>query len=442
MSHQVGRRLRWLFLFSLLASNGVQAASQLSLQQIFKDNAPAVVFIEVVDNAGNRRGNASGFVVSPSGVILTNHHVIEPEPGVRLIIRLANGDKYDDIWVIHDDEQRDFAVLAIKAASLPSVRLGDSETVQVGEQVVTIGNPLGLEQTFTVGIVSSVRLDPDQGYRIIQHQTPTSPGSSGGPLLNMTGEVIGIHKGAFSLEGAKAENLNVAIPINYAKPYLQDPPKMRYAEYARSRGVALPEPKKSAAPPPEVWKIYHNERYQVSFKYPASWEFEKEATGVFELLSVSWKASFDETTKEEEEAARPVGFLLKKVSYVFFHMKVREPQMQEQPKEGEQLNLEQLAKSSQQGEARRTSESWEDSRTLSTEFFHGDGFAGYRWDYEFREFDLAVQFKILTKSTVYLLEGRCMTVSEEELGSVRFNYRRSYCTSTFEGIFKSFVFPR
>jgi S1-C subfamily serine protease len=205
--------------------------AQVSLQQIFKQNAPAVVLIMRLDAARKPVALGSGFLISPSGVIVTNHHVIAPKSSARLLVKLANGDAFDDVWVIHDDARRDLAVISIKASGLPTAKLGDSEKVEVGDQVVAIGNPEGLSSTFTVGIVSNIRSDPE-GYRYIQHQTPISPGSSGGPLLNMKGEVVGVNSFTFG-----GQNLNGAIPINYTKPYLQDPPKMTYEAYVRSQVV-------------------------------------------------------------------------------------------------------------------------------------------------------------------------------------------------------------
>lgn len=217
---------RLKFLMGLTESLA-QSPAQLTYQQIFKENAPAVVLIRMVDSSKKIISIGSGFVVSPMGVIVTNHHVIKAKPDARLEIKMPNGDVYTDVWIIHEEERRDLAVIWIKTTRLPTVKLGDSDNVEVGEQVVALGNPKGLELTFTAGIVSHIRLMPEKGYRFIQHQTPISPGSSGGPLFNMKGEVIGIN--TFAFEG---QNLNGAVSINYVKPYLQDPPKMTYEEYA------------------------------------------------------------------------------------------------------------------------------------------------------------------------------------------------------------------
>jgi branched-chain amino acid transport system substrate-binding protein len=236
-----------LFLL-LLAGLDVQGASALSLPQIYRQTAPAVVLIQLVDRSGNAAALGSGFVVSPSGVIVTNHHVIEPKPGLRLVVKVQSGDTYDEVWVIHDDTRRDFAVLSVKAAGLPVLGLGDSDKVEVGEQVVALGNPKGLERTYTEGIVSAIRSMPEKGYRFIQHQAPISPGSSGGPLLNTSGEVIGIN--TFFVQGG--QNLNGAVPINYVKPYLQDAPSLTYEDYARTRGVALKQDRSESAGPNTV----------------------------------------------------------------------------------------------------------------------------------------------------------------------------------------------
>ncbi len=214
-----------------------------SLQQLFKQNAPAVVLITQLDAAGKWTSLGSGFVVSSSGVIVTNNHVIAPNAGaVKLTIKLPRGDVYTDVRIIYTEARRDFAVLSIKATGLPTLKAGDSDAVEVGDQVVAIGNPQGLELTFTSGIVESVRLDPSNGYRFIQHQAPISPGSSGGPLLNMKGEVIGIN--TFSIKDA--QNLNGAIPINYVKPYFGDAAEVAWEKYAHVSAVAPP----AQAPPP------------------------------------------------------------------------------------------------------------------------------------------------------------------------------------------------
>jgi S1-C subfamily serine protease len=218
------------------------ASPPLSPEQIFRNSAPAVVLITMVDAVGKPLSQASGFLVDPTGVIVTNHHVIDPSPGAHLIVKTARGDRYDDVRIIYDEERRDMAVLLIKAKGLPALRIGDSDKLVPGQQVVAIGNPLGLELTVTEGIISAIRLDQGKGYSFIQHQAPISPGSSGGPLLNMRGEVIGINSFTF----VRGQNLNGAIPINYVAPYLRDPPKMTYEEFVTLRTGNAPRPSAAA----------------------------------------------------------------------------------------------------------------------------------------------------------------------------------------------------
>ncbi len=247
-------RVLWAIVIVLLcgttggfAAPAASPGSAPSLQQLFKQSAPAVVLITQLNAAGKWTSLGSGFVVSSTGVIVTNHHVIAPDAGaVKLTINLPRGDVYTDVRIIYAEARRDFAVLSIKAAGLPTIRIGNSDTVEVGDQVVAIGNPQGLELTFTSGIVGSVRLDPSNGYRFIQHQAPISHGSSGGPLLNMQGEVIGINTFSFT----EGQNLNGAVPINYVKPYFGDSAGMSWERFANvPAAVPPPHTSSSAAPP-------------------------------------------------------------------------------------------------------------------------------------------------------------------------------------------------
>ena len=114
------------------------------------------------------------------------------------------------------DKVRDLAIIKIHGKTFRTLTLGNSDQIQVGEEVVAIGNPLGLELTVSNGILSGVRTSKEQGGKFLQTTAPISPGSSGGPLFNMLGEVVGIN--TMYLEGG--ENLNFAIPVNDAKRLL------------------------------------------------------------------------------------------------------------------------------------------------------------------------------------------------------------------------------
>jgi S1-C subfamily serine protease len=249
------RPLAAFFSWSLIAALGAAppasfaaaAASPPTIQELYRRASPAVVFITQIDAGGSTTSLASGFLVSPNGVVVTNYHVIDPDQGaVHIRVKVPRGDVFTDVRVVYAEQRRDFAVIAVKATGLPYLPTGDSDKVQVGDQVIAIGNPKGLELTLTEGIVESVRLEPQNGYRFIQHQAPISPGSSGGPLLNMRGEVIGIN--AFGVRDA--QNLNGAIPINYVKPYFNDAPKLTWEEWARAAAGGGTGPRPAAPPAP------------------------------------------------------------------------------------------------------------------------------------------------------------------------------------------------
>src|SRR5688572_27405419 len=141
------------------------------------------------------RGVGSGFIVSPKGYILTNEHVVEGS--VRIIIGLQSGEKYRG-RVIGIDEETDVAVVKIDAPhDLPTVTLGDSNSVQVGDWVLAMGSPFGLDQTVTAGIISKKERETPGSLsnfqRFLQTDAAINRGNSGGPLVNMRGEVIGIN---------------------------------------------------------------------------------------------------------------------------------------------------------------------------------------------------------------------------------------------------------
>jgi Trypsin-like peptidase domain len=127
-------------------------------------------------------------------------------------VTLSNGDTYDSVFVADADARKDLALLQIKAVNLTPVRLGDSDAVQVGQHVVAVGNPKGFTNSVSDGIVSAVR--PGDGMRLLQITAPISHGSSGGPLLDDTGTVIGVTEATY----AEGQNLNFAVPVNYLKP--------------------------------------------------------------------------------------------------------------------------------------------------------------------------------------------------------------------------------
>ncbi|WP_427340518.1 serine protease HtrA [Caloranaerobacter sp. DY30410] len=169
------------------------------------------------------QGLGSGVIVDSDGYILTNSHVIADGKADKITVLFENGDKKEG-KVLWYEKALDLAIVKVDATNLPVADLGDSDNLQVGELAVAIGNPLGLEfqRTVTAGIISGLnRSIRTEGNNIIENliQTDASinPGNSGGPLLNSRGEVIGINTAKIQ----SAEGLGFAIPINTAKPIIE-----------------------------------------------------------------------------------------------------------------------------------------------------------------------------------------------------------------------------
>jgi serine protease Do len=156
----------------------------------------------------------SGFIVSADGYVLTNAHVVNEADEV--IVKLTDKREFK-AKIIGSDRRADVALLKIEAANLPRVTLGDPSQLKVGEWVLAIGSPFGLENTVTAGIVSAKgRALPQENYvPFIQTDVAINPGNSGGPLFNMKGEVVGINSQIFSRSGGYM-GLSFAIPIDVA----------------------------------------------------------------------------------------------------------------------------------------------------------------------------------------------------------------------------------
>ena len=234
---------------STTPATGIQPAFDLStaITGVAKENIPSVVHIEVTQrqeisnplmpfendplfryffNAPRQlpkkfkqeqKGIGSGMLIDPEGHILTNNHVVA---GASLIeVLLTDGNRYT-AKVIGVDPKTDLAVIQIKAdGTLPHVTFGDSDKMEVGNWVVAIGHPRGLDQTVTHGIISAKHrrgiLDPNSYQDYLQTDAAINPGNSGGPLLNLEGKVIGVNAAIFSESGG-FEGIGFAIPSNMA----------------------------------------------------------------------------------------------------------------------------------------------------------------------------------------------------------------------------------
>jgi serine protease Do len=173
-------------------------------------------FGEGVPREEPRQSLGSGLIVEPEGFVLTNNHVIANARTIT--VRLSDEQEYE-ARVVGRDPQTDLALLRIQdRRQFPAVKLGDSDRLRVGDWVLAIGNPFGLEQTVTAGIVSAkgrvIGAGPYDDF--IQTDAPINPGNSGGPLFNTQGEVIGINSAIFSQTGGSV-GIGFAIPINLAK---------------------------------------------------------------------------------------------------------------------------------------------------------------------------------------------------------------------------------
>ncbi len=162
----------------------------------------------------------SGFIIDERGFVLTNYHVIKDAEIIEVILP---GDRIYPARYMGSHERADIALLKIPtSAPLKAATLGNSDEIEVGDWAIAVGSPYGLEKTFTLGVVSTKsREDLDEtGQTHIQTDTAMNPGSSGGPLLNIYGEVIGINRMIRSASG-QSNGIGFAIPINYAKKVLK-----------------------------------------------------------------------------------------------------------------------------------------------------------------------------------------------------------------------------
>ena len=162
------------------------------------------------------QGTGSGFILDANGTILTNAHVIEGADEVTVTLKDGRELRGE---VLGEDPLTDVAVIKVEASELPTVSIGNSDSLRSGEWAIAIGNPLGLDNTVTAGIISAtgrsssqIRV-PDQRVQFIQTDAAINPGNSGGPLLNEAGEVIGVNTAIIG----NAQGLGFAIPINQAR---------------------------------------------------------------------------------------------------------------------------------------------------------------------------------------------------------------------------------
>ncbi|MDR7334756.1 Do family serine endopeptidase [Roseateles asaccharophilus] len=164
------------------------------------------------EDAPTRRGVGSGFILSADGYVLTNAHVVQ---GADEVIVTLTDRRELKAKLIGADQRSDVAVVKVEATGLPVVKVGDSNKAKVGEWVMAIGSPFGLENSVTAGIISAKQRDTGELLPLIQTDVAINPGNSGGPLVNMRGEVIGINSQIYSQSGGYM-GISFAIPIGDA----------------------------------------------------------------------------------------------------------------------------------------------------------------------------------------------------------------------------------
>jgi tetratricopeptide (TPR) repeat protein len=188
------------------------AVSLADADRIFKENSKAVVLVIVYDEKGNKIGQGSGFIVRADGAVVTNYHVISKARDIKV----KAGEKVFDVeGLIFTDEKNDLVILKAKAKDMPVVKLGVVEKANIGEHVYVISSHGRLENTITDGLLSGI-IEMDGKREILQMTVPISPGSSGGPVFNRNGEVIGVASGGFLLPG-EIRSLSLAMSVKLIK---------------------------------------------------------------------------------------------------------------------------------------------------------------------------------------------------------------------------------
>ncbi|HEU4577952.1 MAG TPA: trypsin-like peptidase domain-containing protein [Polyangiaceae bacterium] len=210
---------------TVILPGGVQAPA--SFADLAERAAPSVVFVRTnqTHRYGTRRvlgrGLGSGFIIDPDGLILTNHHVVENAARIDVVV---GKDRKLRATIVGADPPTDLAVLRIDARGLPALSLGDSNALRVGDWVLAIGNPFGLANTVSAGIISAKDrttedvpgLDPRGFYNFLQTDASINPGNSGGPLLDLGGNVVGVNTAI----NVQAHKIGYAIPINMVRELL------------------------------------------------------------------------------------------------------------------------------------------------------------------------------------------------------------------------------
>jgi hypothetical protein len=257
---------------------------------------PAIVVITT------ENGQGTGFFVRPNGILATNQHVIRGAQGIR--VTLHSGETFERASVLAEDETKDLAILKIDAVDMTSLPLGNSNDVEVGEEVLLVGTPSGLEETFSNGIVSSVRI-LGNGVRVIQTNAPASPGSSGGPLISRSGEAIGV----LAYGWPEGENLNFAVAVNYLRGLLDNanlvPPLSPLRTMTRL-GVRVP-PDTRPLPKPTDSVLFFAHRTEKHITYSSADVFQRAVDGLMLFLKSKGIALANDMVNQPMQTEMPIS---------------------------------------------------------------------------------------------------------------------------------------
>ena len=231
-SFHSGYRIRTALTFVLLGAaplgrqgvcaEAVRAAGE-GVADLAARTRPSIVVVKTAGRTGEDRGLGTGFVIGPDGLIATNFHVIGEGRDFR--VEFADGRTFRPTEVVAVDRDADLAVVRVDSKELPSLELGDSDRLRDGQAVFAVGNPLGLEFSVTKGVVAARRELNDRP--MIQVAIPIEPGSSGSPLLDLRGSVVGVL--AIKSSGA----LGFAVPVNALKSLLSNPQPIEMARWRK-----------------------------------------------------------------------------------------------------------------------------------------------------------------------------------------------------------------
>lgn len=213
-------------------------------REIAEKYSGAVVVLETYDDRGQRVARSSGFISSPAGEVVTNYDVIRG--GVRMQVQLHDQSTHDVQYIAGFDIPNDIAVLQIEGADLPSVHLGNSSSVKIGDHVTALGASLDLDGTLMDGIISAVR--ETGSTHVFQTTAPVFRGASGGPIFDDYGSVVAL----VGSGGASAGSLNIAIPIDPVKELLRAARHITFAELLSATVVHQPILTSSLSVPPQV----------------------------------------------------------------------------------------------------------------------------------------------------------------------------------------------